>query len=313
MQPLTDLAPAAGLSWLIEARPRDIADVATLLPAIQQVVPASRFDAFAARNGGIDLRAPLQLVVAGYEGSTLWLVRLPLDPARVEQAFDRHLYHVDGRSIDRVTRDPLGGVVRTWGSFGGEPEELVLFGREALGLAIGHGEPLRAAELFAMERLRRASPALRAAPLKRAAALLGDAPLRAFAPGPFTGDVAGGLGGLLGAATAVAGRARVVDSGGDRPGLAFSVILLGGWGDDAQAAKSRLLSAFGVLADSGIGRLLGLRDPIAPARVHATSEALTIDVTVDAYTLAAGLHDATGATVDAIMGRWPRNDVRTTR
>jgi hypothetical protein len=214
---------------------------------------------------------------------------------------------VDGRSIDRATTDPLAQVVRTWGSSGAEPEELVLLGREALGLAIGRSGPLRAAELFAMDRLKRASPALHAAPLDRAAALLGDAPVRAFAPGPFTGELASGLGGLMGAATAIAGRARVVDPGGaDRPSLAFAVVVLGAWGDEAHAAADRLLAAFGVLADSGIGRLLGLRSPVAPARVHASPEALTLEVTVDAYTLAAGLRDATGATVDAIMGRWPR-------
>jgi hypothetical protein len=203
---------------------------------------------------------------------------------------------VDGRSIDRPTTDPLASIVRTWGSFGGDQEQLVLFGREALGLDIGRSDPLRAAELFAMERLKRASPALRTDPLRQAARLLGDAPLLAFAPGPFTGEAAGGLGGLLGAATAA-----------DRPGLAITVVLLGAWGNDGQAAADRLLSAFGVLADSGIGRLLGARSPIAPARVRASPEALTLEVTIDAFTLAAGLHDATGATVDAIMDRWPRH------
>jgi hypothetical protein len=308
LQPITDLAPAAGLRWLIAARPRDVAQVATLIPAIEQIVPSERFRAFAERNGGVDLRAPSEIVVARYDDSTLWLVHTAIDPARVEQAFGARLLHVDGRSIDRPTTDPLASIVRTWGSFGGDQEQLVLFGREALGLDIGRSDPLRAAELFAMERLKRASPALRTDPLRQAARLLGDAPLLAFAPGPFTGEAAGGLGGLLGAATAVAGGARIVDAGNaDRPGLAITVVLLGAWGNDGQAAADRLLSAFGVLADSGIGRLLGARSPIAPARVRASPEALTLEVTIDAFTLAAGLHDATGATVDAIMDRWPRH------
>jgi hypothetical protein len=282
-----------------------------LIPAIEQIVPSEHFRAFAERNGGVDLRAPTEVVVARYDESTLWLVHTALDPARVEQAFVARLLHVDGRSIDRPTTGPLATIVRTWGSFGGEQEQLALFGREALGLDVGRSDPLRAAELFAMERLKRASPALRTDPLQHTARLLGDAPLLAFAPGPFTGEDAGGLGGLLGAATAVAARARIVDAGSadraDRPGLAIAVVLLGAWGNDAQAAADRLLSAFGVLADSGIGRLLGVRSPVAPARVRASPEALTLEVTLDAFTLAAGLHDATGATVDAIMDRWPRH------
>ena len=70
---------------------------------------------------------------------------------------------------------------------------------------------------------------------------------------------------------AIAGRVRAA-----RPGLAIAVVLLGAWGNDAQAAADRLLAAFGVLADSGIGRLLGVRSPVAPARVRASPEALTL-------------------------------------
>jgi hypothetical protein len=313
LQPIEDLAPAAGLVWLVALRPRDIAQVAALVPAVEQLVPEERFARFAERNGGVDLRTSTELVVARYAASTVWLLHTPVDPPRVERAFGERLVHVDGRSLDREAADPGANLVRVWGSGAEAPEELVLFGREGLGLAVGQDGPLRAAELFAERRLKRASPALRTAPLERAAELITDEPpaaARAFAPGPFGGDLAGGLGGLLGACTAVAGRARVVvpsTPATERAALAFTVVLLGAWGDEAPAAADRLLAAFGVLGDSGIGRLLGMRSPVAPLRVHASADALTLEVTLDAYTLAAGLRDATGSAVDAIMGRWPHH------
>jgi len=54
--PACDLAPAAGLEWIVEMKPRAIAQTLDLVPAIALVVPETRLDAFAAGHGGVDLR-----------------------------------------------------------------------------------------------------------------------------------------------------------------------------------------------------------------------------------------------------------------
>lgn len=306
LEPITDLAPAAGLRWLVALKPRELAANPALIPAIDRLVTSKRFATFAERNG-VDIRAVGELVLAGYPETTLTLARATLDPAKVEAAWSGRMVHVDGRSLDRATTDPLANIVRSWGSVGTEREQIAIFGREAVGLELGRFGPLRAAELFAEGRLKRASPALRADPLLRTTALVGDAPVRAFAPGPFTGDLAAGLGGLLGAATAVAGAARVVEpvatGAGGHTGLAFTVLLTGAWGADAPVAADRLRAAFDVLAATSVGLLLGLSHPLAAARVSSTADMLELEVTLDAEALADGLRAATAATVEEIMER----------
>ncbi len=285
--------PAAGLVWLVDARLRDLFASGALIPAIALVLPPSRLDAFARRHGGIDLRSATELALAGYPEVTLAVARVVLDPARVEGAFAARAVAVEGRAAE-------GGVVRTWGTVGSSRQQIAILGREAIALEQGRFGPLRAAEYFAQGRLKRAKPALQADPLARTAALLGDAPLRAFAPGPFEGALARGLGGLLAAATAVGGTATPVDCD---PGgaLAVRLVVTGAWRDDATAAAERLRAAFDVLASDPLGRLLGVDRPVEAPRVSGNADALSLDVTVDALALGKGLRDATGATVEEVM------------
>ncbi len=306
--PLTDLAPAASLVWLVDVRPRDIASHAELLPAIGELMPPERLRTFAAKNGGVDLLSVEELTVAAYPETVLWLARTPFDPNAVEAAFAARVVRVEGRSLDWADGDPLARIARTWGTAGTDRVQLALLGREAIAVEVGRLGPLRAAELLAEGRLKRASPALKASPLAEAAAQAGEAPLQAFAPGPFTGDLAKGLGGLLGASTAVGASARVVDAGVPGAGgkaeagaLACRIVLLGAWGDDAPAAAERLLAAWTVLAESPLGRLTGIDRPVAPPRAVSERGALVLEVTVDARAVAHGLREATGASVDEIM------------
>jgi hypothetical protein len=135
------------------------------------------------------------------------------------------------------------------------------------------------------------------------AELLGEAPVRAFAPGPFEGELERGAGGLLGASTAVAASVRVLESPGRQsPGLAIRVILSGAWGAESQAAAERLQAVFEVLADEAVGRLFGLSQALAGPHVEGSGEALTLDVTIDAEVFARGLRAATGAEVKEMMG-----------
>jgi hypothetical protein len=303
LSPACDLAPSAGLEWLVDARPREIAEIPDLIPAVSTVIPEARFRAFAEGHGGVDLRGMKELCVARYRDAQLVVARGPLDPARVERAFADRVTRAPSRAID-VPNPP---VVRLGGEIAGAPERLVLFGREALALETGapgappgiDGRVARIAEAFALGKLHRAAPALRGAALAKAAAVLGDAPLRAFAPGPFEGETARGLGGLLRAATAVAASARFA---GPPARIALRLVLTGAWQKDGPAAE-RLAAAAHVIAESALGHLLGVNEPLATPVVRATEDALVLDAVVDGNALARGLHDALDAEVSDILGR----------
>ncbi len=298
VSPLTDLAPAAALTWLIEVHPAAIFGDARLSAALARVAPPDRLQAFAGEWGGVDLRRTDAMVFASYPSTLLSLAHQPIDPRRVEAAFASRVLAVEGRTSDRGA-----GITRLWGRDGSGREELAILGTDCVGLEQGRAGPLRAAELFAGGRLKRASPALRAPPLERMAELLEDAPVRAFAPGPFEGDLQRGAGGLLGASTAVGASVQVGDvREGDSPRLAIRVILLGAWGAESAAAAERLRAVFDVLAASGVGKLLGLSQGFAERKVDASSDALILDVTVDAAVFSAGVRAATAADASEIMG-----------
>jgi hypothetical protein len=299
IEPLTDLVPAASLVWLLDLRPQELMKNNAVPAAVAEVLAEERFQAFAARHGGIDPRAAKELIVASYPEAMLTLAEVLFDPAHVEAAFAARALSVDGRAIE-------GDVIRTWGTFtpGQEAtrEQLAMLGHDAVMLERGHLGPLRAALAFAEGKLHRSLPALRAEPLTRAAALLGDAPARAFAPGPFEGEWASGLGGLLRASTAAA--VSMWPHGTSENGTAnlfFRVVLLGAWGDDAPAAAERLRAAFDVLANDPLGKLMGVDHPVQSARAGGGPDALVLEVSLDALSLARGLHAATAGTVADIM------------
>jgi hypothetical protein len=298
LDPLTDLAPAAALVWLIDVHPRALVLDGRLSAAVAEQFPAARLDAFARAWGGIDPRETDDLVVASYPSTLLWLAHQFLDPARVEAAFTERLIRIEGRAIEGLAGDRRTLITRLWGEASTDHEQLAMFGLDAVGFEQGRFGPLRAAELFAEGRLKRASPALRADPLARVATLLGEAPVRAFAPGPFEGNLAHAVGGLLGASTAVGASARIV---GNHAGLAVHVVVLGAWDADRDAASERLRAVFDILARSGLGRLLGLGHCLAGPAVGADGEALWLDFTVDAATFAKGLRAATAADAAEIV------------
>ena len=324
LAPTTDLAQTAAIAWLIDAKPRALVAHAELLPAIDTLLPHDRVAAFADRNG-FDPLALSELTLASYasaEGDTmLYLARGALAPAKLEAIFRARTGGVEGRGIDRQGEQEI---VRTWGTLarGRGRAQMATFGREAAGLEIGRFGPLRVAELFAQERLKRASPALRTGALARAAELVRDrpagapqgsavegeeggeeeedAPLRGFALGPFEGESAKGLGGLLAASTAAAVAARPATVG-DHAALRITLVLTGGWGADAPKAADRLAAAFDALSATGLGRLAGLDHPLNVARVEPLPDALRLTVALDPLGLARGARAAMGAEVSEIM------------
>ena len=58
-----------------------------------------------------------------------------------------------------------------------------------------------------------------------------------------------------------------------------------------------------VLSESPVGRLFGLDHPLEGPRVRAAPEALVLEATFDANTLARGVHDAVDAEVSEILRR----------
>jgi hypothetical protein len=293
LEPIVDLVPAAGLVWLVEARPRDLLASPVLATAIATLVPADRFDTFARRHGAVDLRQASQIAVAGYGRSILGLARVQIEPYRVESAFAARATIVEGRAAER-------GVSRLWGRVGDQGEQVAVFGRSGVGVERGAFGPLRAAIYFAEGKLKRARPSLRAEPLAAAEKLVGDSPLRWFAPGPFEGEWAAGLGGLLRATTAVAATLRA-PAEGMAGTIAIRIVLTGAWGSDAQAAADRLAASFRVLASDPLGRLTGVDHPIDGPRVTGDAGALQLDVVVDPVALSRGLNAATDASIAEIM------------
>lgn len=296
LSPACDVVPAAGLVWLVETKPRAIAEVPDLIPVIGTVVPEARFRAYAAAHGGIDPRQVLDLCVGRFKASSLVVARVPFDAARLETAFVDRANHIDGRTVV-VARPP---VVRLSGDVLGEPQHLTMFARELVAVETGKLGALRAAEAFAQGKLRRATPALRSSALASVAATLGDAPVRVFVPGPFEGEVGQGLGGLLAASTAVGAAAWFA---GPPARIGVRVVLAGGWGDNAQAAADRLAAAAHVLSETALGRLLGVNEPVEALRTHVVAGALVLETTIDGRKLARGLHDALDAEVGELLGR----------
>jgi len=293
LEPLVDLVPAAGLVWLLDARVQELLAGPFTAAALTLLLPPARFDAFAEAHGGVDLRRVASLVVAGYPDTTLALASTPLEAARIEAAFAARAVQVDGRAVD-------GGVTRLWASVGQGREQIALFDGQAVGLERGHLGPLRASIYFAQGKLKRALPALRTEPLVRTAALLGDAPLRAFAPGPFEGEWGGGLGGLLRVTTAVGAALRSLE----RPphgALEVQAVLAGAWGGDASRAAERLAASFQRLAGDPLGKLLGIDHPLEETRVSGDDEALRLQVVLDPLALARGLVAVTQARISEIM------------
>jgi hypothetical protein len=301
LEPACGVVPSAGLSWIADVRPRELASIPDLIPAIALVLPEERLRAFAEARGGIDLRQMHELCIAQYADSRIAVARVPLDPERVARAFEERSV----RPAVRTTIVPLPRVIDLVGESHEGPEEALVFGNEAVALEEGRpprGSRLRAVEAFALGKLKRAQPALRGAALARAADALGAAPVRVLAPGPFEGESGRALGGLLRAATAIGGSARW--NGG--ASLDVRIIVTGAWGDDAKAAGERLAAAVHVLSESAVGHLLGLHKPIHGPTVRTETEALVLEATLDANRLARGVRDAVMADVAEILGPRPR-------
>jgi hypothetical protein len=287
--PLVDLVAAAGVRWVVLASPRDLLGVPWVPPLVDIAVSGARFDRFAQATG-IDLRAVPEAVVtatapAGDAAADVmfYLARHGGDAAFIERSFRARLTSAEKRSVDRPD------LVRVSGKVGRDVHAAVLIGKDVAGFQEGGSTsrgPARVAALFAENKLRSAHPVLAVEPIRSLSARLGAAPLSAFAPGPFEGDVARGLRGLLGAATAVG---------------AVTLAVAGDFSASSAPAAAELLAAWNELATSSLGHLLALDAPASAATVATAPDLLALSVEIQGRSLAEGLAKATATRVEDIF------------
>ncbi|MGK3967088.1 hypothetical protein WMF38_23305 [Sorangium sp. So ce118] len=294
---LTRLLPQAGLRWLVLARPREIAAVPWLIPSIGLVAPEENL-ARHARATGVDLRQVREAAIASYEGAAgearFYVARHSGDPRVIERLFRRRLTGKERRALDRPD------VVRVMGDIGRAPHALVLLGPDVVGVQEGGSPrrgPARVASLYALGRLKRAPTALSDGPLAALAARFGPAPVRAFAPGPFDGELARGARGLLAAATAVGAAARP----SAREGIALAIAVSGDFSTSGEAASEELLLAWNELAQGSFGHLLGLDAPVEPPLATHAPDAVAVAVELNPQALARGLAAATGERIEEML------------
>lgn len=296
---LTNLLPLSQLRWLILTKPRDIAAVPGLIPAIARIAPEQNLAQFAARTG-FDLRQIPEAAVATYthggEGSetTLYLVRHNADRVAVERLFRARLTGNEHRAVDRAD------VVRVSGKIGTTPATMVVLGSDVVGYQFGGSAtrgPARIASLYALDKLKKSKAVMSEDPLKALSTRLGSAPFRAFAVGPFEGELARGARGLLAGATAIGGTVRP----SARDGLLLVIAVAGDFSKSGEPASRELIAAWDELAKGSFGHLLGLDAPIErPLATHA-ADAVSVAVELDPNKLAQGIAALTSARLAEIM------------
>jgi hypothetical protein len=284
---LTDLVPAAGLRWMIAGSPRYFADQASLREPLAKLFTPERLDAFALATG-IDLRRSERALVGSFELGELYLVDGSGWVAAPELRFTERL------AGSARSERPHSEIWRVSGLVSGRPQTLVRIDDRALAVAVGDPTLARAAEAYALGKLRRTPTALHGAALATLPeALRQPAPLAAYALGPFEGEWARAAGGLLSGALAVGARFELM---GDA--LTARLVLSGDWDG---AAAHELEAAWTRLATSELGRLLALDHPLSAPRVSASAELLELELALEPRALLAGLHATVAGNVNELL------------
>ncbi len=247
---------------------------------------------------GFDLRQIPEAAVASYAGeggdATLYVVRHNGDPRAIERLFRARLVSAEHRAVERPD------LVRVSGKIGSTHATMLIAGRDVVAFQIGGSAsrgPARVASLYALDKLKRSPTLLAEEPIKALDARLGDAPVRAFAIGPFEGELARGARGLLAGATAIGGTVRP----SAREGLLVVVAVAGDFGKSGDAASRELVAAWEDMARGSLGHLLGLDEPIEKPLATHGSDAVAIALEIDPGRLAKGLASATSERIEEIM------------
>ncbi|MBI3206822.1 MAG: hypothetical protein HYZ29_35125 [Myxococcales bacterium] len=292
--PLTDYVPSAGLRWLVVGRPKEVASDAELAKAIELILPKSRRGAFS-KSSGVELDTLDAGLIAGFDHATLYVADARASSTLAEERFAARL--IAGTRVAK----PHPRIHRLSGVVGQTPETLVRIDERLIAVSVGSALPARIVELYARQKLTKSPPALKGSALSSLPIReLESAPMRFYAPGPFTGDWTRGAGGLFATATAVGVAVRPVAGGK----LSAVIVIAGGFASDGPDAATRFGKAWEDLTQSGLGKLLGL-DRAPPPSIVATPDSIRLAVEVDAMPLAQGLRAAVMAEVWEILDLSP--------
>lgn len=279
---LTEYVPAAGLRWLAVARLAELARMPEMRTSIELLFPSARLDAFAIATG-LDLRTTPVAAAAGFDLATLFLAETPWENALIERKF------VERLTASVRAETSARGVRRVSGTVGLTPETLIRAEGRFVAVSVGDPTPARVAALYAEGRLGRSPPALKGSALSTLHEELAEAPLRFYAPGPFSDEWARGARGLLGVTLALG-----VAAYPEADTLRVVAVLSGRWNG---ADVAQLEAAWNDLATSSLGRLLGLDQPASPAEVTVSDDQLALRVRLARLPLVTGLRAAVAADV----------------
>jgi hypothetical protein len=274
--PLTDYISSAGLRWLLLIKPRQVLAAPELGPAILQIIPSTRFDAFA-ESSGVDLRVVPEAAIAGFPYSTLYVAELPGGVAELARArFGERLL------AGAVSTRPHPSLTRITGVIGQTPETLLTVADRLLVISVGDPVQAKIAEAYAEERLKHSPTALRGAALSALPELASSHAAVLFAPGPFAAEWQRAAGGLLQSSVAIAIAAQPVANGK----LATTIYFAGAWQGSEDDAIGRLRVAWQTLARSPVGRLFELNELV---QVNASPDLLRLQVELELAALVRGL------------------------
>ncbi len=294
---LASLATSAGLAWLVRAKPRAIAQISFLIPSIAKIIPEERFDAFKAQSG-MDPRQLHEVLFLKYgdalRNAEAQIVRHNGDGAALEKKF-----------LARITSDAMHtrdkpDLVRLFGSIGNHRQGFARIGKDVVMYQQEGDEargPIAIASLFARGKLTKAPRLLAGEPLASLVARFGEAPVVAAAIGPFPEEWNKAARGLFAVATAVGASARPTA----RENVGLALALVGNYGRDAAKAAEILKEAWGDLATTSMGHLLGLDHPIEDPITAGNGDVVTLSVELAPARLAEGLRALAAEDLDAIM------------
>jgi hypothetical protein len=289
-----ELIPAAGLRWLLLARPQALLENEAFCGECSRLLPEARLRAFAARTG-IELRKASFGLIAGYDLATVYAV-VTTEPVASSAlvAFRDHL-----RDGGRLTR-PHPRLQRVTGMAGDKPEALMTVGERVALVSVGDLTFARVLEAFALGRLERSPSALRGAALSKLPAFAQHAAALAvlYVPGPFVGEWSRAGHGLLGASDALSVTLAPAGAGAS-DALSVTLAPAGAGaarfhlhlaGDFPPDASERLETSWSELAESTTGRVLSFDRPLAPPQIRALPHRLELDIQLETAPIAAGLH-----------------------
>jgi hypothetical protein len=286
--PLGDFVSAAGLRWLVLAKPHEILNEPELGPALTQLVPTRRLDAFA-ESSGVDLRQIPHAAIAGFPYATVYLAEVP---DGVAQSAREHF--AERLLSGAITKEPRPHLMRITGVIGQTPETLLTVDERVLAVSVGDPLLAKIAEAYAEERLKNSPSALHGSALATLPDLTSNHLAVLLAPGPFADEWRRAAGGLLESAVALGIGLQPVGHGK----IAATLCLSGAWQNSADAAAQRLAQAWTSFVQSSAGHLFAL-NPVA--NVHATPDLITLDVELDIEPLVIGLKAAVLSDISELL------------